>query len=174
MVAKTVLATTLVLLFTDNVLYTVLGASLRSEQGTPAKVAFMILALAPGLLWGRSRARPAARVVRAAVSGALVLTVAATAVIAVYLSDEDPPQELRAAGPAVAENVLILSSDGLNSNDMSIYTGRGGTHSFPGLDSAGSSCVFENGYQQQRQHHRVDHVLADRAKPERDWGRLPA
>ena len=144
-VAKTVLATTLVLVFTDTVLYTVLGASLRSEQGTPAKIAFLILALAPGLLWGRSQARPAARVVKAAVAGAIVLTVAATVVIAVYLNDEDPPQELRTAGPAVAENVLILSSDGLNSKDMSVYEGRAGTTPF--LDSISSELlVFENGF----------------------------
>ncbi len=143
--AKTLLASTLILLFVDNILYTVAGASLRSENGSPAKLAFLVLALAPGLLWGRARSRPSATLVKTVVISTALLSTASAVVIAIYLGDEEQPPALTRVGGDGAENVLILSSDGLNAKDMEVYTGEGDTTPFM-TSIADELLIFENGF----------------------------
>ncbi len=145
LLVKTVLAATLVLLFLDNLLYLVVGASLRNEVGSLAKPAFVVIAVALGAWVAMQLRRPRGRLVRWTAPVLGLASVVGLGVAATYLRQEEEPPGLGPGSRAQPLNVVILSADGINSDAMSVYTGSGRTTPF--LDSIGEELlIFENAF----------------------------
>lgn len=143
----TLVVATFVLLFVDNLFYSLIGASLRNERGSPAKVAFVLLAVAPGLLWALRMRPPSQRVTAVVVVVSVLVSGAAVGLAATYLLQEEEPPPLVRVRDAPNYNVLILSADGINADAMSVY-GRGrGEPTTPFLDSISDELmVYENAF----------------------------
>lgn len=112
-----------VTLFLDNLLYSLLGWGLRTDDGIPLKLALSILALATSLLVARRTLEMSARSARVLVTGMVALLVPALAVAAHYLATDADAPNLSAAGEASPNlsNVVILSSDGIDAERLSAY-----------------------------------------------------
>ncbi len=133
------------LAFLENFLYTLEGVGLKTDNSVLLKVAFGVLAVSAGTLLARQTAKMSARGVRRMLLLMPVLCVPAVVVVIHYLASEEAPQPLVAAAEPNLLNVVILSSDGIDAERMSVYGYSRETTPF--LDSKASEFrVFENAF----------------------------
>ncbi len=135
------------LAFLENFAYSLSNVGLKTEDGSVvAKLVFGVIAVSAGLLTARSLATMKPRTVRFGAWVIVGLTVPSLVVAGLYLQRQEDPAPL-VADPAGGEllNVVILSSDGIDSEHMSVYGYARGTTPF--LDSKRDELrVFNNAF----------------------------
>lgn len=112
-----------VLTFTENLVYTSAGIGLKTDDSPGLKIVFGVLALSVGLLLGRRTSRMRPRTGRAITLLSAVAGLLSVVTVTVYLAHpyEPPALEPHVSGGGRLVNVVILSSDGINADHMSVY-----------------------------------------------------
>lgn len=132
------------LLFAENLLYSATGEGLKTDDRVVTKVVLGVMVVSFGILAARQTAEMSARAARR-----LVAVLGVAGILAVGLAVVDhartSPSPDQATTPARPWNVIILSSDGIDANRMSVYGYARETTPF--LDEkAAEFSVFENAF----------------------------
>ena len=132
------------LAFLENLIYTATKAGLKTQDNTIVEAAFGVCALAFGVLTARIISNVTLRTTRAIGSVALLLLLPAGFLVTQEATAGTPgvPGSIPVSSPA---NVVILSSDGIDAEHMSVY--GYGRETTPFLDSKKSEFrIFNNAF----------------------------
>jgi hypothetical protein len=126
----------------ENFFYTMTGIGLKSTDHPAVKLAFLVMALVVAFYWSRAMVSAAESLLARARRMADVVLLVSMAGLAPGVVQHAGARSERAAVPTDLPNVVILSSDGVNAENMSVYGYARETTPF--LDSkAAEFAIFE-------------------------------
>lgn len=130
----------------ENVMYSATGAGLRTTSHLALKALLLFVGMSTALLVTKRLARMRSRTNGFIVASVLALSVPSTCLLLWEEVHTPVPDGLQSSGaPAVAHDVLVISTDGLDAAHMSVYGARRDTTPFLRAHRSEFQ-VFENAF----------------------------